>query len=78
MPHVPAVVTTLGKTPAIVGCGPVGVGDGTTTEGVADGDTDGVDGDEGPDGEDGSPPQAAAVNASSRAIPVSFKFALAL
>jgi hypothetical protein len=80
VPHVPAVVTTFGVTPAIMGWRPVGVGAGSMTEGgVAGDDTLGAGSDDGTDGEGDSPPQAAVVNASISNIPivVSFKFALA-
>jgi len=78
VPHVPAVVTTLGETPAIVGCNPVGGGVGATTEvGMGGGDTDGAGSDDGTEGDGGNPPHAAVVNVSSIPIVVSFNFALA-
>jgi len=77
VPHVPAVVTTFGETPAIVGRRPVGGGAGPTTEGGSGEDTGGAGSDDGTDGEAGDPPQAAVVNTTISSIPilVSFKFA---
>ena len=71
VPHVPAVVTTFGETPVIVGCRPVGGGAGATTGGAGS--------DDGTDGEDGDPPHAAVVTATTSSIRVlvSFKFELA-
>jgi len=77
VPHVPAVVTTLGETPAMVGCSPIGDGAGATAEGgLAGADPGGAGSDDGMDGEGGNPPHAAVVNVSSIPIVVSFKFAL--
>jgi len=68
VPHVPAVVTTFGETPPIVGCGPVGV-DGTATDDAGS--------DDGTDGDGGNPPQVVTANAStSTPNLVSFTFAL--
>jgi hypothetical protein len=75
VPHVPAVVTTFGETPAIAGRRPVGGGAGSIR---LDGDdAPGEGSDDGTDGEGGNPPHAAIVNAAISSIPilVSCKFA---